>query len=69
MITFERSDGMNSRTRKLTPLQVIVIRAEYDAGKRGQANAWRQGVSAVQYNCIGRREAWKELIATKGIRE
>ena len=60
-IVFERTDGMHSKVKKLTPLMVIVIRAEYDSGKRGTEHSWRKGIGAAQYNKIGRREAWKTL--------
>ena len=60
-IVFERTDGVYSKAKKLMPLQVIVIRAEYDSGKRGTDHSWRKGIGAVQYNKIGRREAWKSL--------
>ena len=60
-IVFQRTDGVHSRAKKLMPLQVIVIRAEYDSGKRGTGHSWRKGIGAVQYNKIGRREAWKTL--------
>ena len=60
-IVFQRTDGVHSKAKKLMPLQVIVIRAEYDSGKRGTGHAWRKGVSPAQYNKIGRREAWKSL--------
>ena len=60
-IVFERTDGIHSKAKKLMPLQVIVIRAEYDSGKRGTDHSWRKGVSPAQYNKIGRREAWKSL--------
>ena len=60
-IVFERTDGVHSKVKKLTPLMVIVIRAEYDSGKRGKDHSWRKGIGAAQYNKIGRREAWKTL--------
>ena len=58
---FQRTDGIHSLTGKLTLLQVVFIRAEYDSGKRGRVNAWRHGIGEVQYNKIGRRQAWKSL--------
>lgn len=56
-----RTDGVNSKNTNLQPLTIIVIRAEFDAGKRGKANAWRLGVTPTNYNRIGRRTGWKKI--------
>ena len=57
-IHFQRTDGNYHTNRKLDEFQAMVIRAEYDSGKRGKANAWRWKISGAHYNRIGRREWW-----------
>lgn len=65
MIRFEPSHGESSRTSKLTAREAIRIRRLYDLGFRGKRCAPRYGVSAVQFNAIGRREAWSFLPEVK----
>ena len=55
----ERTDGRHSRVAKFQPLTIIVVRAEYDSGKRGKAHSWRHGMSPAHYNNIGRRKNWR----------
>lgn len=61
MIIFQRSDGIHSKTSKLTEAQVRRIRSEYDRGKRGKDRAAKFGVTPTTYNAIGRRATWKGL--------
>ena len=53
--------GVNSRTKSLQLLNIIMIRAEYDSGKRGNKYAKNHGTSPQNYNKIGRRISWVKL--------
>ena len=61
-ITFQRTDGIHSRNAKLTEADVRAIRRKYDKGLRGSTEAKRMGISPVQFNKVGRREAWKHVV-------
>ena len=53
------TDGMNSRVRKINNKQAARIKTLFAQGKRGKDYAKRFGISASQFNKIGRGEMWK----------
>lgn len=61
VMKFPPTFGELSRTGKLTVNQVRMIRAMYDKGMRGKDHAAKFGISATQFNSIGRRLAWAWL--------
>jgi DNA invertase Pin-like site-specific DNA recombinase len=56
----ERTDGMYSRTRKLTDTDVAEIRRLVASGVSKAQIAARYSVSRQQISNIDKRECWKE---------
>jgi DNA-binding transcriptional regulator YiaG len=61
MKPMERTDGMHSRTRKLTDTDVAEIRRLVASGVSKPQIAARYGVSRFHVANIVKREAWKEV--------
>ena len=59
-LLLNKTTGNLSRVRKIDEATALKIRAEYQAGKRGNDRAKKYGISAVQFNKIGRKAAWSQ---------
>jgi len=62
---FQNTTGNNHPNRKIDNFQAMVIRAEYEAGKRGKEHAWRWKISGAHYNRIGKKQYWVKRVNYK----
>jgi hypothetical protein len=59
-----RTDGENSRTRKLNWQQVNKIRDLYAKGKRGKTEARKFGITPAHFDVVGKKKQWTESNGT-----